>query len=113
MNYLTLDQLQVNALKLEENLVSTGKSSVKKEPTEPKIGEEEASSFGRDGESSDPKWDDLDKLIKSLSQKVGKIEIENKNLSRHNAQVNNCSYNQEYRRPPLQLLPRERKEQLD
>lgn len=52
---------------MEANLVLAGKSRVKKEPTEPKRGKEEASSFGRDGESSDKKWDDLDKIIKSLS----------------------------------------------
>ena len=52
-------------------------------------------------------------IIKTLSQKVGKLKIENKNLSRQNAQVNNQGYNQQYRRPPLQLLLRETKEHLD
>ena len=98
---------------MEANLALTGKSRVKQEPTKPKRGKEEASSSGRDRESSNPKWDYLARLIKSLSKKVGKLEIENKNLSRHNDQVNNWGYNPQYRRPPLQLLPRERNEKLD
>lgn len=67
---------------MEENVALTGNSRAKQEPIESKRGKEEASSSGQDGESSDSKWDDLDKLIKSLSQKVGKLEIGNKNLSR-------------------------------
>ena len=64
--YTTLDQLQIDALEVEENLASTRKSRAKKEPAKPKRGKEEASSFGRVGESSNPRCDDLDKLIKSI-----------------------------------------------
>lgn len=80
---------------------------------EPHRGREETSSFGVHSGSSELEIDDLDKIIKSLSQKFGKLEIENKYLSRKNSQMNNWGYNKQYRRPPLQLLPRERKEQLD
>lgn len=59
------------------------------------------------------KWDEIDKLIRSLSHKVGKLELKNKSLSKQNAQGNNRGYNPQYRRPPLQILPRERKEQLN
>jgi len=98
---LTLDQLQIDALEVEENLSSAGKSRVKQEPTKPKIRKGEASSSGQDRESSDLMWDDLDKLIRSLSQKVGKLKIENKSLSKQNAQGNNWDYNSQYRRPTL------------
>lgn len=110
---LTLDQLQINALEVEENFTSTGKSRAKQEPTENKRGKEKASSSGGDRESPNLKWDELDKLIRSLSHKVGKIELKNKNLFKQNAQINNQGYNPQYRRPPLQILPSERKEQLD
>jgi len=70
---LTLDQLQINALEVEENFALVGKSRGKQEPTKNKRGKEEASSSGRDKESPEPKMDKLEKLISSLSQKVGKL----------------------------------------
>lgn len=82
MKSLTLDQIQIDALEVEENFTLAGKSRGKQEPTENKWGKEEASSSSQDRKSSDPKWDKLYKLIKSLSQKVGKLEIENKSLSK-------------------------------
>lgn len=82
---LTLDRLQIDALEVEANFTSTGKSRGKQEPAENKRGKEEASSSGRDRESSDLNLDELEKLIVSLSQKVGKLEIENKSLSKQNA----------------------------
>lgn len=112
-NSLNIEQLQTDALEVEANMVSVGKSKVKKETIEPKRWKEESSSSGQDKQSSKPKWDELEKLVRSLTQKVGKLEIENKNLSIQNFHVNNRGYNPQYKRPQLQLLPRERKEQLD
>lgn len=109
-NSPTLDQLQVGALEVEANLASIGKSSGKQETTGNRRGKEESSSFGQTRESLDLKLEELDKPIRGLSHKVGKLEIENKSLSKHNAQGNNWGYNPSYRRPPLQILPRQRKE---
>jgi len=58
------------------------KSSGKKETTRNKRGKEEASSSSQTRESPDLKLEELDKTIKSLSHKVGKLEIENKCLSK-------------------------------
>lgn len=85
----TLDQLQVDALEVEANFASTWKSSGKQETTGNRRGKEEASSSGQTRESPDLKLDELDKLISSLSHKVGKLEIENKSPSKQNAQGNN------------------------
>jgi len=79
---LTLDQLQIDALEVEEKFTSEGKSRGRQQPTENKRGKEEASSSSRDRESPDLKWDELDKLIKNLLHKVGKLELENKNISK-------------------------------
>lgn len=80
-------------LKVEENFTSARKSRGNPEPTKNRRGREDASSSGQAKESLDLKWDELDKLIRSLSHKVGKIEIENKSLSKQNAQNNNMGYN--------------------
>lgn len=55
----------------------------------------------------------MDKLIKSLSNKVVKLELERKSILKLNAQGNNRGYKPQCRRPPLQTLQRQRKEQLD
>ena len=79
----TLDRLQVNALEVEENFTSAGKSRGKQEPTKNKSGKEEASSSCQAKESPDLKWDELDKIMKVLSHKVRKLALENKNLSKN------------------------------
>lgn len=65
---------------MEENFTSARKSRGKQEPTENKRWKEEASSSGQAKESPDLKWDELDKIIKCLSHKVGKLELENKSV---------------------------------
>lgn len=97
----TLDQLQVDALEVETKFSSTGKSSGKQETTRNRRGKEEASSSSQTRESLDLKLEELDKLIRSLSHKVGKLKIENKSISKQNAQGNNCGYNSQYIRLPL------------
>lgn len=109
----SLDQLQVDALKVEENFTSAGKSRGKHNPHEKKRGKEEASSFGQGKESPDLKWEEMKKLIKSLLHKVVKFELKNKNLPKQNAQGNNRGHNPQYRRAPWQILQREIKYQLD
>ena len=109
----TLDQLQVDALEVEANFTSAGKSRGKNEPHEKKRGKEEAPSSGQGKELPELKWEEMDKLIKSLSHKVVNLELENESLPKQNAQGNNRGYNPQYRRPPLQILQREIKDQLD
>lgn len=85
----TLDQLQVNALEVEENFTSVEKSRSKDEPTKRKGGKEETSFSGQAKESPNLKREEMDKLIWSLSHKVVKLELENKSLPKQNAQGNN------------------------
>ena len=55
----------------------------------------------------------MSKMIKNLSNKLVK-ELETKNAAPKNFQnAPNRGYNPQYRRPPLQILPRELKEQQD
>lgn len=81
----TLDQLQVDALEVEANFASTGKSSGKQETTGNRRGKEEASSSGQTRESPHLKLEELDQLIRSLSHNVGKLKIQNKSPSKQNA----------------------------
>lgn len=97
----TLDQLQVDALEVEANFTSAGNSRGKDEPTEKERGKKETSSSSKAKEYLDLKWEEMDKLIKSLSHKVVKLELENKSLPKSNAQGNNRGYNPQYIRPPL------------
>ena len=55
----------------------------------------------------------MDTIIKSLSHKLVKLDLEKKSLPKRNAQGKNRGYNPQYIRPPLQILHRERKYQLD
>jgi len=72
---LTLDQIQIDALEVEANFTSSGKLTGKQEPINNKKGKAEASSFGWDRESSDPKWDKMEKIIRNLTHKVGKLVL--------------------------------------
>lgn len=89
----TLDQLQVHSLEVEANFTSIGKSRGNNEPTMKKKGKEETSSSGQYKELRDLKWEEMDKLIRSLSHKVVKLELENKSLPKQNAQGKNQGYN--------------------
>lgn len=56
----------------------------------------------------------MSKMIKNISNKLGKLELETKNSASKNFyNVPNRGYNPQYKRPPLQILPREAKEQSD
>lgn len=55
----------------------------------------------------------MNKMIRNLSNKLIKLELENKNLSRRSQPSPNRNFNPEYRRPPLQLLQMEIKDQHD
>ena len=53
-------------------------------------------------------------MIKNLLSKLVKLEFEAKNSSSNNFQkAPNMGYNPQYRKPPLQILQRKRKEQQD
>ena len=89
----TFDQLQLDGLEIEENFISAMKSRGKDKPTEKKRGKEETSFYVQDKESPYLKWVEMDKLIKSLSHNVVKLELENKSLLKQNAQGHNRGYN--------------------
>ena len=56
----------------------------------------------------------MNKMIKNISSKLVKLELEAKNSSSKNFQnAPNRGYNPQYRKPPLQILQREWKEQQD
>ena len=53
-------------------------------------------------------------MIKNLSNKLVKLELETKNSAPRNFQnAQNRGYNPQYIKPPLQILPREAKGQQD
>lgn len=54
-----------------------GKSRGKNETNEKKKDKEGTSSFRQAKEIPDPKWEEMGKLIKSLSHKVVNLELEN------------------------------------
>lgn len=50
------------------------------------------------------------RVIKNLKNKLSTIELENKNSQRH-VQQNRGGFNPQFRRHPLQILQRERRDQ--
>ena len=105
----TLDDAQSDALELEENFSFTGKLKVKAEQDTRRRGKEEVSTSNQDKDSK--MIEEMSKMIKNLSNKLVKLELETKNSASKNFQnAPNRGYNPQYRRPPLQILPREAKE---
>ena len=52
----------------------------------------------------------MTKAIKNLTNKLAKMELENKNSQRQ-VQLNRGGFNPQFRRHPLQILQRERRDQ--
>ena len=58
--------------------------------------------------------EEMNNMIKNLSNKLVKLELEAKNSPPHSKKmIPNCGFNTQYQKPPLQLLQHERKEQQD
>lgn len=79
-------------MEVEANFTSTGKSRSKIDPGERKKGKEEATSSSHGRESQEQKLEEMDKLIKNLSNTLVKLELENKNLPRQNSQAPNRGF---------------------
>ena len=108
----TLDDAQWDSLELEANFASTGKLKGKVEQDTRRRGKEEVSTSNQDKDSD--RIEEMNKMIKNISNKLVKLELETKNSASKNFQnTPNKGYNPQYRRPPLQILPREAKEQQD
>lgn len=104
----TLDDAQSDSLELESNFASTGKLKGKVEQDTRRKGKEEVSSSNQEKDSD--KMDEISKMIK----KMVKLELEAKSSAPKNFyNAPNRGYNPQYKRPPLQILPREAKEQQD
>ena len=97
----TLGQIQTYALEIEENMVATGET-LDAQPIQDK-GKAKVES------SQDQTLEDMNNLIRNLSNKLIKLELESKNSQRHVQK--NRNFNPQYRREPLQILQRERKDQ--
>ena len=110
----TLDEAQIDALEVEANFTSMGKSKGMSDHDARRRGKEEASTSSQDREVADYKIEEMRKMIKKLSSKLVKLELEAKNSSSKPFQTApNRGFNPQYRKPPLQILQRDRKEQQD
>ena len=113
-NSATLDDAQTDALELEANFASTGKSKGKSEQDTRRRGKEEVSTSSQDRDSTNDRIEEMNKMIKNISNNLVKLKMEAKNSPSKNFQnAPNRGYNPQYRKPPLQILQRERKEQQD
>ena len=107
----TLDDAQTDVLEIEANFVSTGKSKGKPEHDVRRRGKEEVSTSGQDRDSANDKIEEMNRMIKNLSNKLVKLEMEAKNSPQKNFQnAPNRGFNPQYRKPPLQILQRGQKE---
>lgn len=110
----SLDQIQTDALEVEANFTSTGKSKGRTKNETRSRGKEEASSSNQEWEASKYKIEKMNKMIKNLSNKLVKLELEAKNSSpRPNMMAPNRGFNPQYQKPSLQILQQDKKEQQD
>ena len=111
---VTLDDAQTDTLEVEANFTSTGKSRGRGDHDVRRRGKEEVSTSNQDREAADHKIKEMSKMIKNLSSKLVKLELETKiSSSRPPQAAPNRGFNPQHRKPPLQILQRERKEQQD
>ena len=98
----TLEQIQTDALEIEANMTAAGKVKGKQPVQEKGKAKEES--------SQDLAIEDMTKVMKNLTNKLPKMELENKKSQRQ-VQKNRGGYNCQFRRHPLQILQRERRDQ--
>ena len=80
----TLEQIQTNALEIEANMTAAGKVQDKGKSKE-------------EDSSQDQRIDDMTKVIKNLSKKLVKMELDNKKPPQQNIGV----FNPQFRKQPL------------
>jgi len=97
----TLEQIQTDALEIKANLVAAGKVP----ETQPSQDKGKAKIESSQSQS----LEDTCNIIKTMSDKLNRLELENKN-SRRQTQFNK-NFNPQFRRQPLQILQKERKDQ--
>lgn len=100
-----MDQIQTDALEVEEIFSSTSKFKGKIEHESRRKSREEASTSNKERESQEYKIEEMNKLIKNLSNKLVKLELEaNNSPPPPNQMIPNRRFNPQYRKPTLQLL---------
>ena len=95
----TLEKIQTDALEIEANITAVGKTQEKQSVQEKGKAKEES--------SQDQRIDDMTKVVKNLSNKLVKMELESKKPAQQNSGV----FNPQFRKQPLQILQRERRDQ--
>ena len=100
-----LYQIQIDVLEVEANFSSTGKSMGRIDHDFRRRGKEEVSSSNQEREETDYKIEEMNKVIKNISNKLVKMELETKNsVARPNQMARNRGFNPQYRKPPLHIL---------
>ena len=89
-------------MEIEANMTAVGKIKEKCSVQDKVKAKEES--------PQDQRIDDMTKVIKILSNKLVKMELESKNSQRH-AQQNKGGFNPKFIKQPLQILQRERRDQ--
>lgn len=84
---------QTDALEIEENMSATEKNKLKSRQTKKKNGKEETGPSNQQKDSHDQKLDEMIKVIRNLSNKLLKMELENKNPPRQIQQGQNRNFN--------------------
>lgn len=101
----SLDQIQTDALHIEAKFASTGKFKGKTEHEARRKKGEESSILNKERELQEHIIEEMNKLIKNLSNKLVKLESEaKKSPPCSNQMIPNWGFNPQYWRPPLQLL---------
>ena len=94
--------MQTDALEIETSMTDVWKTQEKQLVQDKGKAKEES--------PQDQRIDDMTKVIKNLSNKLVKMELENKNSQRP-SQQNRGVFNPQFRNNPLQILQRERTHQ--
>ena len=104
-NSTSLDQIQTDVLEVEANFASTDKFKGKTKHEARRKSREEASTSNQDRGSREYRIEEMNKIIKNLSNKLINLELEAKNSPPlPNQMIPNRGFNPQYQKAPLQLL---------
>ena len=91
----TLKEIQTDTLEIEANMTAARKAKGKHPVQEKGKAKEES--------SQNLRIEDMEKVIKNMTNKLAKMELENKNSQRQ-VQQNRGGFNPQFRRHPLQNI---------
>ena len=102
----TLEDMQTNAIEVEENTSSSATLKAKEDKAQRKLKSSEEASNSSKTKTEDSKINEITSLLRNMSNRISKIETQSRTVQQMVTRPQNQNHCQYKRNPPLQILQR-------